>query len=383
MNTGSPAVKAVSFLWGMGAVVTVLYLGLVTGCVQQPAAVDPAAMQTQMAVGVQATVNAQQSQLGMEATLQAQQATLVAQAAQATLFAQQMTQVAEQPAATPTPEVDSLATQVALSVQATADAAQAQFTPTPMPTDALPEPTAAPDFEAWMKEASILLYEDMVSELNTTRFIKSTLDYMGLDYEDVGDGKGDLKSMMLSGGPGGQGWDLIIVAAERKSGVSGEFFTYVNDALNMGSSVILEVWYLDRTAGGTASTLLARCGVEYERDWASVPQRYQVMYHLDPGHPLLNEPNTGLSFTKVTTYWSDTWNIGDLLRSAPGSDADFLVGTLADQKKRHVTLTSCLDGRLILQTFSTHSHTKDAMLPVWENYIHNALKARFQYLQEN
>lgn len=234
-----------------------------------------------------------------------------------------------------------------------------------------------------MKDANILLYEDMVSELNTTRFVKSTLDYMDLDYDDVGDGKGDLKSLMLSGGPGGQGWDLIIVAAERKSGVSGEFFTYVNDALNMGSSVILEVWYLDRTAGGTASTLLARCGVEYERDWTNVPQNEQVMYHLDSTHPLLNEPNTGLSFTKVTRYWANNWNIGDLLRAAPGSDADLLVGTLANQKKRHITLTSCIDGRLILQTFSTHSHTKDAMLPVWENYIYNALKARFQYLQEN
>jgi hypothetical protein len=35
-----------------------------------------------------------------------------------------------------------------------------------------------------------------------------------------------------------------------------------------------------------------------------------------------------------------------------------------------------MDGHLILQTFSSHQLTFDAMSPVWENYIYNALQVR-------
>ena len=380
-----------------GALFVVTLILAVAACGLPTSGIDAAGQQTLMAVSVQATLNAQQSAQGMQATMDAQQATLVAQAAQSTLIAQQMTQVAQQAAP---PTADLAATQVAQSVQATLAAAQ--------PTQAPVVQTEAPagtsggasggsgtgptqDFESWTQTAEILLYEDMVNNVNTSRYVKDTLEAMGLPYDDVGSAKGWLKERLLSGGPGGKGYDLVIIAAEVKSGVQGEFFEYVNDALNMGSAVILEVWYLDSTAGGKASTLLMRCGLEYQRDWSvdnGTPVDRLVMFPLVSDSPLLHEPNDGVRFTKVSDYWLAEarrlgWgavNLGDLLKLAPGSDATLVVGQLGTEDRSHGTVAVCEDGRMIWQTFSSHQLSRDTGMPVWENYIYNALKARYAYL---
>jgi len=44
-------------------------------------------------------------------------------------------------------------------------------------------------------------------------------------------------------------------------------------------------------------------------------------------------------------------------------------------------LTECLDGRLVWQTFSTHDYKDQDMISLWQNYIYNALQARYEYLQ--
>ena len=236
-----------------------------------------------------------------------------------------------------------------------------------------------------MKSASILLYEDMVGYLDTPRYIMETLDAMGLPYKDDGSAKGWLKTDLLGGAPQGGPWDLVIIASEAKSGVQGEFFQFVLDALDQGSSVIMEAWYLDQTYRGTASALLGRCGIDFQGDWEKVPPRAMVMFPRDAEHPLLHEPNT-LSFTKVTDYWwdpsgDDVYDIGDLVKIVPGGDAKLLVGTNPAYEDTHGTVTVCMDGRLILQTFSSHQLHLDTMTQVWENYIRFALKTRFESLE--
>lgn len=261
-----------------------------------------------------------------------------------------------------------------------------QGTPTVYQTTSPPTPFSSPTSIAnkpgWlipqMKSAHILLYEDMAGKTDTNRYVKDTLDRMGLPYVDVGDAIGRLKSELISQG-GKEGWDLVIIASESKPGISGEFFEYVNQALDQGSAVILEVWYLDQVANGVAQTLLSRCGVEFARNWVNVPPDQRVMFPLQPKHPILNEPNTGLSFTKVNNYWWDLGNgaeydIGDGMILSPGSQAQLVIGTLTGQDNVHGTVTVCVDGRLILQTFSSHQLSFNNIEPLWENYIYNALK---------
>jgi hypothetical protein len=147
--------------------------------------------------------------------------------------------------------------------------------------------------------------------------------------------------------------------------------------------VILEIWYLDDTSQGSASTLLSRCGIEYEDDYEKIPPNRMVLFPLDPTHPILQEPNPGLTFTDTMSYWWDpdervVFDIGDLVQLRPGGSARLLVGTQPTSKDTHGTLTACIDDRLILQTFSSHQFTYNAMKPVWENYIYNALRVRFQ-----
>lgn len=301
-----------------------------------------------------------------------------------TLMAQPVGQPPANATAPPEP-VATIDTQLAAQQTIAAQQATQATMQTPLAVEVAgqtPQATASPDMESLMKSANILLYEDMISRLDTTRYVKDTLNKMGLAYEDVGSAKGWLKDRLVEGAPGGKPWDLVILAAEAKSDVSGEFFEYVSNALDQGSSVIMEVWYLDKTFNGTAAPLLKRCGVEFGSNWEKIPPSRAVMFPLDSGHPLLNQPNSGLAFTKSTSYWWDPtgkiiYDVGDLMKSTLSGDARLLLGTMPNEKTTHGSLTVCIGGRLILQTFSSHLFTYEAMKPVWENYIYNALKARF------
>jgi hypothetical protein len=116
-----------------------------------------------------------------------------------------------------------------------------------------------------------------------------------------------------------------------------------------------------------------------------IPPTRMVMFPLDSTHPILQEPNPGLTFTDTKGYWWDdqgspkkSYDTGDLVKKAMGGDANLLIGTVANETNSHGTVTVCMDDRLILQTFSTHNLTFNAMQPLIENYIHYGLKTRFQ-----
>jgi len=176
---------------------------------------------TQIAVEVQSTVNAQQ----------AAYMTVVAQATEVPPIEEIADLPVEQPTDLPAPTAMPLPTE------------------TQIPT--LEPPTPTPDIEEWMETSNILLFEDIAGTL-LVRYIKAALDGMGLPYVDVKDAVGDFKGQLLSG----TDWDLIISGVEARSGVQGEFFGYLNDQVNRGSAVILEVWNLDDIGGAKATTLL-------------------------------------------------------------------------------------------------------------------------------
>ena len=330
--------------------------------------------ETQLEVNTQQTLMAQlEDDERANSTTEAQQATLAAQ----------QTKLVQGGAAATEPFVASDVNAAQATKDAATQAAE-QTLAAPQPSETTP-PTATVDIESRMESASILLFEDMTSKLDTNRYAKDTLDGMGLPYVDVGSAKGWLRSEVNSGGPEGKGWDLVIIAAESKdSGTAGEYFEYTLDLLNQGASVILEVWYLDKMYGGAASTLMTRCGIAYVGNLLKIPPARMVMFPLNYDHPIMTQPNGGLAFTDTMSYWwgdNKTYDTGDLVKTTLSGDATLLVGTKAEEKQSHGTVTVCMGDRLILQTFSSHNLTFNAMQPVWENYIHNALRARFESAQ--
>jgi hypothetical protein len=81
-----------------------------------------------------------------------------------------------------------------------------------------------------------------------------------------------------------------------------------------------------------------------------------------------------------------TGDIGDLLElkyqgAEPVGDAVLLAGTNGVWKTDHGTLVSCLGGRLILQTFSSHEYNYGEVVQLWQNYIYQALKNHFAFTQ--
>jgi len=46
----------------------------------------------------------------------------------------------------------------------------------------------------------------------------------------------------------------------------------------------------------------------------------------------------------------------------------------------HGVLYSCIDGRMVLQTFSTHDYADADMQQLWQNYMYNTLQARLNYM---
>jgi len=317
---------------------------------------ETALNETLVALSVEQTLAAQNDDQA-NATIAAQQATIQAQSAQATAQAQQP------PPAQPTIPAPQVTQEVVIPTQ-------------PAPPPAPP----AGNFNEQMKSAQILLFEDVVSDPSKSRYVKQTLDSMGLRYKDDGNAIGWLKNDLLSGSPTGQPWDLVILAIEERGNVSGEYFEYLQDVLNNGSAVILEAWHLDAISQGKVSPILIKCGVQVYPYYPKSMDLTDVVlypYSAASSHPIMNDPNRGLSFTKSLTTWLFSGDLGSLMALTGKGDAVFLLGRSPKNEAKDAALATCMGGQLILQTFSSHSYSYNTLYPMWENYITNALRWRF------
>ncbi len=292
------------------------------------------------------------------------------------------------------PQADE--TKIALEVQATvmalqltqpsaalaAEATQVppQATQTPSVTESPPTETPAlrEDFTTWMKSAHILLFEDMAGATDRRRIINQALNGMGLQYTDVADALGRYKNEILNS-PNGTGWDLIISGKELREGVQGEFYEYLNTAINAGSSVIIEEWNMNDIFNGKLSLITSRCGVSFEKNWTAKKIEAQLLFPIEDSSPILHSPNDGISLTNPTNYWIGG-DLGDRMKLDAGSNAIPLWGLYPSERNSALTAVSCIDGRVIIQTYSSHSYGEDRIIRMWQNYIYHTLKARYDYL---
>ena len=308
-----------------------------TNDVQNPTqGVDP----TKLALEIQATNNAPKPV----------DATKVALEVQATNAAAQLTQQANQPtAALPPPPAQAL--QPTINVPAAAPTVSGQ------------------DFKTRMKSAKILVYEDTT---NIGYWVSDALDTLGLKYTFVGDASGTLMENLNSP----IDWDLIIIGAEARTRVQGEFWDVISEKVSRDNAgLIAEVWYLNLLGEGRIKPLLANCGVQYQQNWT----RMESVYWLDSTNPLFSDPNKAMPLINYTNYWGAFFPLdhGDFLKLAPGSDALLLAGTFQKRKSDYGVLASCLAGRVLLQTFCNHDFNHDAIIRLWQNYITYVLKNRF------
>ncbi|MBN2549189.1 MAG: hypothetical protein JXB15_08535 [Anaerolineales bacterium] len=257
-------------------------------------------------------------------------------------------------------------------------------TPIPMPSplpDETPLPTSVEqmpisDLERQMMAARILLFEDM-SASRYLRYVKEALDKANYFYLDVGSAKGWFKTQLLSNTE----WDLIIASAEARRDFGGEFFDYIDQRLEQGAAAIIEFGDLDSAPNGISQSLLRRCGVRFQDDWLEPEMR--VFFWTQPDHPVFNEPNKVPLLGNAEQLWKG--DLGDLLQirmdgGQPGGDALILASTNPGYKTDHGLLVNCLGGRLIIQTFASHEYRYADIIPLWQNYVYQALKNRFAVL---
>ena len=271
---------------------------------------------------------------------------------QATAMSLQLTQTAinSQPLPQPT----------SVPAQPTAEATLA-----PPPTEIPPTPTQ--DVEARIRSAKVLVYEN-TDERGIGMWIQSALDGMGLDYTQTGSYSGHFMENLNSGIP----WDLIIVGAEDKDIISGEFWDVINQRLARDKvALIAEVWYLDREANGPINNILSGCGVSYQSNWDLADS----IYWWDPTSPVFNEPNVILPLLHYNRYWSS--QAGDKIQLGSGGDATLLAGLNSKKSTSGAVLATCYGGRVIIQTFSDHDYKQADIVPLWQNYIHYTLKNHF------
>jgi len=303
------------------------------------------------------------------------------------------------PPAAPTADPGFLQTAAALDTHATVLAAKEAtlsaptMTPTPLPPTETPLPSATPlpadtpvpvpptsipvtetpqtepsvDMETRMQEAKILVFEDTQP---IGYWIKQSLDSTGYKYTHVGDAVGTFLEYLNSGIE----WDLVIVGAEAKSGVRGEFWDALTDQVNRKVGLIAEIWYLDTTVNGRIKPLLTDCGLDFQRDLKLADS----IYWLEPMHPVFNDPNTVMPLLHYSRYWGS--QAGDLISVRPGSDAVLLAGTQKTRPTDYGQIAACMEGRVIFQTFSNHDYPRADILQLWQNYVDYTLRNHFEAL---
>ena len=338
--------------------ILILFVSLACAFPGMDSTADHSLEQTQIALGVEQTAWVMQQTANAGApTVQAEIPTAEGQ-------------VAEAPTYTPFPTYTPYPTE---------EVTQDTSTPEPSPTT-----QPAMSMEDRIRGSNVLIYEDIVAEpsLAGNRRVNDAVNQIGFSggkVINVGDAMGTFKSHLLSGTQ----WDLIIISAEARSSIQGEFWEYMIDHLNRNTAMIAEVWYLDSTAYGKIAPVMSKCGIAFQSNWDR-PINYDVLDYsiltLATDHPVFNTPNSGVSLVTPNIYWM--FDAGDLIKLGTGGDAQMLAGIYYSHKSDYGVLAECMGGRVIFQTFSTHDYRYDQTVPLWVNYIQYTLTNHYQALDQ-
>ncbi|MBI9051446.1 MAG: hypothetical protein JEZ00_18620 [Anaerolineaceae bacterium] len=261
---------------------------------------------------------------------------------------------------------------------------QVTETTEPVAVEAPEEPAPVVDMQERIKSANILIYEDLRGDPELLPYVHETINRMGFSggkIVEVNDAVGNFKDQLLSSTK----WDLIIVASEARGSIRGEFWEYILTHVNNDVGLIVEMWYLDEIANGKIDGVLSKCGVRFQKNWnygsGGNPLDYSI-YMLDPNSDVLNKPNTGISLSNPSYFYWNPGDVGDLVRVGTGGDATIVAGLYPQEKSNYGLITTCLEGRMVLQTFDTHDYDPSMTKALWENYITFTLTNHFNKIDQ-
>ena len=283
------------------------------------------------------------------------------------------------PTATPLPLVEPVFTETSFP------------TLIPSPTDTLPPPpTSTPTLNptqiaatqmAKVRTSYILALEDVSGNPDLKPRLDNAFEGLGLsdDYAvNTYDGYGDFEWWLTSSGVK---WDLVIVSLENRGStvLGGLVWNDIITHVENNGALIVETWYLDQISGGAMWPLIETCGIRFQKDWLrgdSYEVYSYVVYDLEIS-PVFTHPNIVDMPLVPNIYWPGD-DVGDLVKLAPNSGATLLAGLYPGDKAGFGLLTSCYEGRVLIQTFSSHDYHYGDMDRLWQNYIVNTLANRFK-----
>jgi len=287
------------------------------------------------------------------------------------------------PTSNPTTDIGLTQTALAMTLTAVSNNQQPLASPTITPQIEIP-PTqeltpSTEDIQKKIDSSNILIYEDVAGYPSLLPYVRKALESIGGHHQYVADAMGTFLNYLMSDTK----WDLIIVSAEVRGAISGDYWTLITDQVDNNVALVAEVWYLDKISRGKIAPFLEKCGIDVQKDWGrsanANPVEYE-MYWVEPDSPVFNTPNQVDSF-RASSY--DVWqggDAGDFINLTEGSHSVILASHIRDAKQDYGLITSCLDGRVILQTFSSHDYSRNNgqdMMDLWENYIIYALTNHF------
>ncbi len=243
-----------------------------------------------------------------------------------------------------------------------------------------PKAPAAQDIQAMINSSNILVYEEIAGYTEYITYVARALQSVGGHQVYVGDAMGTFLEKLNSGTK----WDLIIVAAEARKAISGDYWTAIKTQVDNGAGLVAETWYLNKISGGKIAPFLNECGVQVQSDWQRGSGFNRINYAIfwvEPDSPVFTTPNQVSSF--VASLSDPAWygDVGDLLILSSGSNAKILASRVAGQNQNNGLITECMDGRVILQTFDSHDYPTDGMVALWQNYIIYTLTNHFSAMQ--
>jgi len=337
---------------------------------------DPSADQTRVALGIQATLLAVELTEAASGGVPAE-----APADQPAAPADQPAAPADQPAAPAEPQ------------------ALPTYTPYPTYTVAPPQPDTPPeqpanpppqpsqDMGARIQGARILMYDNSYGSVDIngklmTSYIDDALNGMGLgsNVTNVRDAMGNFLTELNSGAQ----WDLIIVGAESRSNIRGEFWDVLGDHMRNDVAVVSELWYLDQIANGRIAPVLSMCGIGFTSDWqraANANLNNYLIYILEQQSPLFSNPNN-VGMLIPTSNFAWIGDVGDRVKITDSSRATLMAGVVPSEHQTGGLIAECMEGRVIFQTFDTHDYKYNDMIPLWQNYVTYTLTNHFNAVDQ-
>lgn len=286
------------------------------------------------------------------------------------------------PADTQTPVIITATSQPTLPPTETALPAD---TPTAEITATLTEAEMEDYLLAKVKAANVLVYENPDAKLRLAPRLNRALTDFGFSGGQVvyaGNTLGTFEKLLRL-----QTWDLVILAVESRDTVKlGELGLHnqLYEYLNNGGALIVETWNLDEDDSALAGMLLTACEAHVEKDWHRVeedPYDEFVIYTNPPDNTDIFSKPYAIKMPMLPTFFWEG-DAGDFIRLDKGSSARILASVPSPDPNNYGLLTSCMDGRLLLQTFSSHDYPLFTSVRLWQNMMQYALINHFEAQQE-